>query len=354
MRILIVDFEFPEPDRSSGGHRLFELTRILAAHHQVSFLNSDYWQKWYPQDPKYQSTLEDLGVRCLFDKSGTISGETGAFIDTAMPDVAILCHYYIGNLFTPYLRQVYPHCRVILDTVDIHHVREERQKAVTGAGDPEAVRENEGMAIASSDRVWAITEADAKAVREWNTKIDVVPNIHPVAGPGKSFAERQGIVFVGNYIHAPNADAMQWFGSQVVPLLQTKQPPMAAGAAMPDTEWPNIQTVGWVPELNPFLQAARVGIAPLRFGSGMKGKIGDYLSCGLPCVTTSIGAEGMGLQDGIHCLIRDNEQGFAEAVDALCCDEDLWSRLSHAGLQWAKRYTPKAVESTVLAALQNV
>jgi glycosyltransferase involved in cell wall biosynthesis len=72
-------------------------------------------------------------------------------------------------------------------------------------------------------------------------------------------------------------------------------------------------------------------VVPLRFGAGMKGKIGSALEEGLPVVTTSVGAEGMDLVHGKHVLIGDDPASIASAIADLCWDDELWSRLSQAG-----------------------
>ena len=85
---------------------------------------------------------------------------------------------------------------------------------------------------------------------------------------------------------------------------------------------------GYVADLNQYFDQARVFIAPLRFGAGMKGKIGMAMSLGLPIVTTTIGAEGMGLVDGVHALVADDPKNFADAIKLLQSDDRLWNELS--------------------------
>jgi GT2 family glycosyltransferase len=90
----------------------------------------------------------------------------------------------------------------------------------------------------------------------------------------------------------------------------------------------NVTVTGWVPAIEPYLRRARVSIAPLRFGAGVKGKIAEAIAAGLPVVTTSIGAEGMELSDGDHALIADDPEAFAQAVVRLCTDDALWCRIA--------------------------
>jgi hypothetical protein len=78
-------------------------------------------------------------------------------------------------------------------------------------------------------------------------------------------------------------------------------------------------------------------MAPLRYGAGVKGKIGQSLALGVPCVTTSIGAEGMGLVDGVSGMIADTALEFAAKLQRVYEDETLWLTLRHRGLDVIER-----------------
>jgi glycosyltransferase involved in cell wall biosynthesis len=93
-----------------------------------------------------------------------------------------------------------------------------------------------------------------------------------------------------------------------------------------------VDVLGYVENLTPILIRCRLSIAPLRYGGGIKGKVGTSLSHGLPCVATPTAAEGMGLVDGVNVMIAENAEAFADAVIAAYQDEDLWTRLSTAGI----------------------
>jgi glycosyltransferase involved in cell wall biosynthesis len=94
-----------------------------------------------------------------------------------------------------------------------------------------------------------------------------------------------------------------------------------------------VDVTGYVEDADPYFNAAAVFVAPLRYGAGVKGKIGHAMSRGLPVVTTSIGAEGIGIIDGVHGLVRDDAESFAAAVAEVSSDRELWGRLSQAGFE---------------------
>ena len=102
---------------------------------------------------------------------------------------------------------------------------------------------------------------------------------------------------------------------------------------------------GYLNDVSGYFDRARAFVAPLRYGAGMKGKIGMAMAMGLPVVTTSIGAEGMGLVDETHVLVADDEQGFVDAVVRLCRDDALWETLSVEGRRLAGReWSPEAMK----------
>src|SRR5688572_30551043 len=93
----------------------------------------------------------------------------------------------------------------------------------------------------------------------------------------------------------------------------------------------DINFVGWVPDVLPHLHRARLSVAPMRFGSGMKGKVAEALCAGLPVVVTTIASEGMSLSDEEHVLIADEASEFADTVARAYEDRQLWDHLRHAG-----------------------
>ncbi len=107
---------------------------------------------------------------------------------------------------------------------------------------------------------------------------------------------------------------------------------------------------GYVEDLAPYLKKARISVSPLRYGAGMKGKIGEALSWSLPVVTTSVGAEGIKLVDGEQALIADEAAAFAEKIIMLYQDAQLWKKLSvkgrrHVNANWSPQVIKKTLSS---------
>jgi len=194
----------------------------------------------------------------------------------------------------------------------------------------------------------------------------VVPDFDEYVESPFSFADRNGLLFVGNFRHPPNTEAVEWLLGDVVPRLDPtllaahpirivgNEPPesiVTAGQAIQ-----GVEVVGWVPSLVPYLQRARVSVAPLRHGAGTKGKVIQALAAGTPVVTTSVGLEGLALKHGREVLLADDPSDFAQAITRLVSDEKLWSRLAKSGRsvmtethsrEYARQQLRMALESTL-------
>jgi glycosyltransferase involved in cell wall biosynthesis len=251
---------------------------------------------------------------------------------------------------------------VVYDAVDLHFLREERSQDLLGATDRETHHLRHRLRleldeIRAADVVSAITDVEQQVVERLvpGLRTVLLPNVHQTRDAPIPPAEgRSGLLFIGNFKHPPNADAVSWFVSSILPLLNTdddptltilgaQQPGAVAGLPRAHVRWP-----GHVRDVTPYFDTARVFVAPLRFGAGMKGKIGMAMALGLPVVTTTIGAEGMGLVDGTHALVADREHEFASAVAHLQNDNDAWRKLSDAARALAaQRWSPEVMRNRI-------
>jgi polysaccharide biosynthesis protein PslH len=161
------------------------------------------------------------------------------------------------------------------------------------------------------------------------------------------------VTFVGGLHWPPNAEGVTWFLSEVWPKIHEKvpaarltiigkDPPTAVKTA---AQVENVEVAGYVTDLMPYLSETAAFIVPLHAGGGMRVKILDAWSWGLPIVSTTIGAEGLHYQDGEDLIIADNADAFAQAVIGLFAHPELASRLSAAGrhtaeehYDWRQRY----------------
>jgi glycosyltransferase involved in cell wall biosynthesis len=135
-------------------------------------------------------------------------------------------------------------------------------------------------------------------------------------------------------------DAVDYFVSTIFPALRRSIPGVRffiVGSNPPDTvqrlACDDVVVTGYVPDISGYLRTARLSVAPLRFGAGVKGKVNTSMAHGLPCVRTSIAAEGMHLVDDENALIADEPAAFIAAVERLYSSHALWTKLPANGLK---------------------
>lgn len=367
MQIMIAYVQYPETDRNAGALRVFEIIRILrSAGHEITFLSPT------ENDPGYRQALERIGVECVSDADRSVAGSVekfGEFLRERSFEIAVFVQHFIYNRYAPYFRTLLPECRLIFDTLDLEYVRLDREANIVATAEARAsaerVRREEISALRDADSVWVVTEVekvtaiDVAAARN----VEVIPTIHVAESESPSYESRHGLVFLGNYRHRPNADAMHYFVREVLPAIARALPDvhLSIAGSYPTDELkayeqqsPSVRVTGFIEDHRALLKAHRVGIAPLRYGAGMKGKIGEYFACGLPCVTTSIGAEGMSLVHEHDALIADDPEQFAALVVRLYGDPGLWGILSRNSLDYIRRnVSVEAITPRVLAALAS-
>jgi glycosyltransferase involved in cell wall biosynthesis/GT2 family glycosyltransferase len=372
LSILVVNPDVPPADRDAGSLRLVRILELLVADgHRVTLI-----ARRGLDDERAALALERLGIEVhRADPQRLTEAERAQLADVppldveallarVRPDVAWLSFYEIAETYLPLLRRHVPAARVVIDTVDVHSVREQRAADLSGRGeDQERARrtqQRERTVYAAADALVAVSVDDAAALSELapDVPVHVIATIHASQAPGPAYAEREGVVFVGNFRHTPNVDAAVHFVSETWPLVREVLPGVQlslVGTAPPPAvqalTGPDVDVTGWVPETRPYLDGARVSIAPLRFGAGVKGKIAEALACGLPVVTTTIGAEGMDLIDGEHALVADTPRAFADAVVRLHGDGALWERVAARGRERLDAALSPAVAHAALRTL---
>jgi len=192
----------------------------------------------------------------------------------------------------------------------------------------------------AADATIVVTPAEQELLATDAPGVDVrvVSNIHSPLPAGPGFADRSGLLFVGNFNHLPNRDAITWFAEDILPLVRAALPEASlsvVGSNMPpailELARPGLDIVGWVHDLAPIYDQTRVVVAPLRFGAGIKGKLGEAAMHGVPFVCTEIASEGTYLEDGTNCLIGNDAATFAAKIVELYNDAARWQRLADEG-----------------------
>ncbi|MBJ7329688.1 MAG: glycosyltransferase [Solirubrobacteraceae bacterium] len=211
----------------------------------------------------------------------------------------------------------------------------------------------------------ACSEQDAVALGEFGVgPVEVFPNgadTSRLAGIEATGGEPGRLLFTGTLSYPPNADAVRWLATEILPLIRRSEPDarltVVGRGAPADVEQlaaadPAIDLLGWVDDLTPLLASAAVALAPLRSGGGTRLKIVEALAAGRAMVSTTIGAEGIDVTDDVHLRIADDAAGFAEVVVELLRDREARVRLAEAGRGRAReRYDWTAIADGFAASL---
>ncbi len=161
-------------------------------------------------------------------------------------------------------------------------------------------------------------------------------------------------MFIGSFLHPPNIDAVNWFVNEIFPVILEKIPEVKFYiiGSEPTNEVKqlasdNVIVTGFVEDVSPYFEQSKVFVSPLRYGAGLKGKIGQSMSFGLPIVTTTIGAEGFIVEE-TPFIISDEPEEFAKNVVKLYNNKSVWEKLSNAGINTIKKhYSPESVAVTL-------
>ncbi len=316
-------------------------------------------------DETYVSALEDLGLTILvadYSLKRILRGNRFK--------LAILAFYSIAEYCLPRIRILQADCPIIIDSVDLHFLRETLKYRITGNKDDlkRAIKtkRRELSIYRKADAVIAVTDDDANVLKKNcpDVQIEIIPNIHRLETSANK-RQNKTVIFVGAFEHDPNIDAVLYFCREILPLVKKKVPDVEftiVGRHPPDEikRLSNdfIEVTGYVPSTTPYLRNSHISVAPLRYGAGMKGKVGEAMAHGVPVVTTSIGAQGMNLINRENAMIADSPAEFSKCIIELIQNADLYKRIQNNSLDHVKRnFTPNVLQEkifNILDKLENV
>jgi glycosyltransferase involved in cell wall biosynthesis/SAM-dependent methyltransferase len=359
-KALIIDWKCPEIDKDAGSHRMDAIIQIMLELE----INISFFSQAVNQEAGYINRLRDLGLSTYLgiDLAAKHLAEVGQhyeYVILSRPDTA--------EAFLPFIQLYCPKAKLIYDTVDLHYLRMKR--ALRLLPEDSEVEKNSLMKASehyyakeliisrSSDKVIVVSDEEMKFLADEDATLDIVtiPTIHTIAEDTPGFGAREGLLFIGGFDHQPNKDAMIFFCKEIMPkIAETLEDIIMTivGSNMPDEifalESKHVKPVGYVENLDPVLANARIFVAPLRYGAGIKGKVGLSMSHGIPVVGTSIAAEGFGLVDGREMLITDNPNQLAEYTINLYRNQELWTKLSTQGKIFIRdNYSPAVIKDRI-------
>ncbi len=347
--VLIIDSYVPLHDRESGSQRLFKIVEILRGlNYRVLFFPAN----GSPIEP-YSTDLSRLGVETVYEHDGQRDSHMLLSSVLRRVDLAWICRPELCERYLPTVREG-TDAPVIYDTIDLHFVREKLRAELEGGDDQGwlKLKETELAMARAADRVVTVTDLERVALNELGIEnVSVIPNVHDEEKHRHfDYAVRSGLVFIGGYGHPPNVDAVVWLCREIMPLVWKEIPRLAVtllGNNPPDVvtalRSDRVTVTGFIANVAPYFEEARIFVAPLRYGAGMKGKVGQALSYGLPLVGTTFATQGFDFVDGENCLIADDAAAFARAIITLYGDEAMWRRLSENGTALIGQFSSEAV-----------
>lgn len=368
--IIIITNHIPQFDRASGCFRLYQIIKILAKKFHV-IVYAEWFHKYYQKenDP-YVKALLDIGVEVSLpqDNENSTKKKLLELLDRNVSAV-IIEFFHIAEINLDIVRKAKPRLPIIVDSVDVHFYRMQMMAEITMDSSHTdksiEIKPRELAVYAKADYVWAVSDLDKTILLKENPelKIQVIPNLHPVQKTLPSLGERRknSLLFVGGFNHPPNTDAILFFCREIFPIIINDIPDVTL-TIVGDSPPPEIQELssdrilitGFVASTQPYLDLAYISIAPLRFGAGMKGKVGEALASGLPVVTTSIGAQGMRLEHKANSWIADTPQAFAEGIKQICLNDELHIQLSLNGQEHVRlNFSIEALETSLLSTINT-
>jgi glycosyltransferase involved in cell wall biosynthesis len=354
--ILIIGFVWPEPNSSAAGTRMEQLLLLFKEWGwKVTFATPAL-------DSNFMIHLEDIGVE---KKSIALNCSSfDEFVQELNPSIVLFDRFLMEEQFGWRVAEFCPNALRILDTIDLHCLRLSRQKAFKEKRDfqfddllTEDISKREIASILRCDCSIMVSEFEMDLLK--NTfKINAsllyyLPLLlEPVSQDEIQqwllFEERKDFIIIGNFLHEPNWNSVQYLKETIWPLIRKEIPEanLLVYGAYPSQKVLQLHQpkegfhiMGRADDAQEVVSKARIVLAPLRFGAGIKGKLLEAMQCGTPSVTTSIGAESMFGDLPWNGFIKDNPEDFAAKAISLYQDKTTWIQAQKNGIQIIeKRY----------------
>lgn len=347
--ILVVDHYVPHHDQDAGGKCTYMYLKLFVKMgFQVTFIGDNF----YKHEP-YTTELNQLGIEVLYGNYYYHNWQQWLEENSHYFDYIYLQRPHIAVKYIDLVRQ-HSGAKILYFAHDLHHIREYREYEMTK--DPEKLASSErwkqieydlfskadvGHVVGSYEQEIMQRAFSGKPIR--NIPLYIYDNI--LMDIVKDFSERHDLLYVGGFGHPPNVDAVLWFAREVFPIILDKYPDIkwhVVGGKVPkeikELGSENIIIEGFVTDevLEKLYRACRMAVVPLRFGAGVKGKVVEAAYFQIPLVTTSIGAEGLKLEDQ-SMLVEDDSAKMAELICNLYEDYDRLKAMSDAGIKFVEK-----------------
>ncbi|MBT5007319.1 MAG: glycosyltransferase [Halieaceae bacterium] len=342
-QLLVIGYVWPESlSTAAGSHMLSILHAFISQGWEITFASAAARNEQMDDLKSHNVTCVDIELNSSsFDK----------FVEQLQPSVVLFDRFMTEEQFGWRVEKSCPQALRVLDTEDLFCLRHARQQAFkdTGLINPllspsllfSELAQREVASILRCDLSLIVSEVELQLLTELFKVAPSLLQYYPLCFSPEAIAQtrppledRDGFIAIGNYRHPPNWDAVRWLAEAIWPeirlLLPGAQcriygaytPPKASALHKPEQ---GFHIMGWASDARTVMQSARVNLAPLRFGAGLKGKLAEAMLCGTPSITTSIGAEGMAGNLPFAGGVSDCPLGIASEAVALHQDEEQWA-----------------------------
>lgn len=363
--LVIIGKVFPEPNSTAAGYRMIQLMDLfLTQNYQITFLST----------ATISENSFDLSSKNISFQNIVLNDSSfDELIKNLNPEIVIFDRFTTEEQFGWRVSEQVPNAVKILDTEDLHFLRNAREKAFKQNRNLEHldlindVFKRELASILRCDLSLIISEFEMNLLIE-KFKIDknilfYLPLFGEVKKPETSFSERKNFISIGNFLHEPNWQTVL----QLKKLWKNikNQPPEAEihiyGAYASEkvfqlhNEKEGFIIKGRAESVETVFSQAKVLLAPIPFGAGIKGKLLESMQFGLPNVTSAVGAEAMHGNHDWNGFITDNENEFIEKAVLLYQDENLWQKSQKNGYKIVEnRFKKELFEPHFIHKIQEI
>ncbi|MFC2073592.1 glycosyltransferase [Campylobacterota bacterium] len=336
-KILVIGYVWPEPNSSAAGSHMMSILRLYKQQNwQVEFATPS-------QPTEHMINLEDEDIS---SQSITLNCDSfDTYITQYQPDIVMFDRFMMEEQFGWRVEKNCPNALKILDTEDLQCLRHARHQALKA--ERELTQEDLFSNLAKRE-IAAILRCDISLIISSfemellvNTfKVDAsllqhlpfMVDLEKCPSQTASFSDRKHFMTIGNFRHAPNWDVVLYL-QKMWPLIRKQipeaqlhiygsyPPPKATALNNPKT---GFIIKGWAEDALTVMEEARICLAPIRFGAGIKGKLLDAMIMQTPSITTSLGSEGMHHGEPWPGVITDDINEFVEASVTLYNNEQAW------------------------------
>lgn len=339
-KLLIIGLVWPEPATTAAGVRMMQLINIFKTfEYQIYFVST-------AERSAKSLPLENLNVitNLIYLNSSTFD----SYLSDINPNIVLFDRFITEEQFGWRVTEICPNAIKILDTEDLHFLRDYREKTLNKANIHfQTILKNDltkreiasiyrcdfSLIISKFEYNLLLKTFKIKASLLFYLPFLIDKTTSATLKKYPSFTERNNFVFVGNYKHKPNENALVYLKYEIWPIIKSQLPNVElhfygayASEKIKKLHNLNDQFIykGWEPDISKIFLPYRVCLAPLQFGAGLKGKLVSAMQYGTPNITTNIGAEGIGNEKNWPGFIENDAVNFADKAVLLYNDQNIW------------------------------